>query len=172
MPFDQNVQQQLMQIAMQDPQTFQQISQNANMMASRNSWNGNQNGMGYQFNSPQNYGMTVNIRGRVIADPQEIRPNEISQDGVPSYFPTRDYTTIYAKAWNANGGIDTVKYVLEQPVVEPQGPSEFDLMMERIDRLEQSLSQQMYQRRQNNYQNNNNNRNRKGNEEVTSNDES
>ena len=172
MPFDQNVQQQLMMLAMQDPQTFQQISQSAsNMMTSRNDWGG-QNQV-QNWDRPvmtQNYGMAPVLHGRMINDPQEIRANEISQDGVPSFFPTNDWSTIYAKAWNSDGRIDTIRFVREQPVLEVQGPSEFDQVMERLDKLEQTLSQQLYQRRQNNnYQNN---RNRRGNEEVTPNDES
>lgn len=170
MPFDPNVQQQLQMLAMQDPQTFQQISENAtNMMNSRNSWGG-QNQV-QNWNRPvmtPNYGAT-GLNGRMINNPQEIRANEISQDGVPSYFPTSDYSAIYAKAWNADGRIDTIKYVREQPVLEAQGPSEFEQrVMERLDKIEQTINQS-YQRRQNNYQNN---RNHRGyNKEVTSNDE-
>lgn len=169
MPFDPTVQQQLLQLAIQDPQTFQQISQNASdMMNSRNAWGG-QNQV-QNWNRPvmtPNYG-GAGLHGRTITNPQEIRPNEISQDGIPSYFPTSDYSAIYAKAWNADGGIDTIKYVREQPVSEAQGPSEFDQVMARLDKLEQIINQS-YQRRQNYYQNN---RNYKGNKEVKPNDES
>lgn len=170
MGFDPNVQQQLQMLAMQDPQSFEQILQNANMMNIRNNWNG-QNRV-QNWNRPvmtQNYGQpTSGLHGRMIASPQEIRPNEISQDGVPSYFPTSDYSVIYAKAWNADGGIDTIKYVQEQPVLEAQGPSQFDQVMARLDRLEEIVTQSN-QRRQNYYQNN---RNYKGNKEVKANDES
>ena len=160
MAFDPTVQQQLMLLAMQDPQTFQQISQNATNIASAQNWN-------RPVMTP-NYGASAAIRGRMITDPKEIRPNEVAQDGIWSYFPTNDYSAIYAKAWNTNGGIDTVKYVLDKSELEPQGPSEFDQVMARLDKLEHAITQS-YQHRQNNYQNN---RNRRGNEGVNSNDES
>ena len=47
------------------------------------------------------------IPARIINDPKEIMPNEVPMDGSVSLFPTADYSCVYAKAWNANGMIDT-----------------------------------------------------------------
>lgn len=55
------------------------------------------------------------IPGRVVADINEVTPNEIPMDGRVSLFPKNDYSCIYAKAWNSDGTITTVKFVAEQP---------------------------------------------------------
>lgn len=68
------------------------------------------------YNQPQ----IKRVPARIINDPKEIMPNEVPMDGSVSLFPTADYSCVYAKAWNANGMIDTVKYVPEKPETQPE----------------------------------------------------
>ena len=49
------------------------------------------------------------IPGRVVTDINEVTPNEIPMDGRVSLFPKNDYSCIYAKAWNSDGTITTVR---------------------------------------------------------------
>lgn len=60
------------------------------------------------------------IPGRVVSDINEVTPNEVSMDGRVSLFPKNDYSCIYAKAWNSDGTITTVRFVPEQPVNQPK----------------------------------------------------
>lgn len=82
------------------------------------------------------------IPGRAISNPQEIRPNEVPMDGTAGLFPMSDYSCIYVKAWGADGNIQTVRYVPEQPVEKAaQGPSQFDQVMERLTTIENAIAQ-------------------------------
>ena len=64
-------------------------------------------------------------------------------DGSVSLFPQSDYSAIYAKTWTKDGTIATVKFVPEQPQMEPQkSPLEerLDRIDQRFDKLEKMLS--------------------------------
>ena len=60
------------------------------------------------------------LSGRTISTLQDIRPNEIAMDGSVSYFPASDGSCIYAKSWSSDGTIQTVKFVPERPIAQPQ----------------------------------------------------
>lgn len=57
----------------------------------------------------------IPIFGRMIGNVSEIVPNEVPMDGSVSFFPQSDYSCIYAKKWNTDGTIQTIKFV---PVVD------------------------------------------------------
>lgn len=69
-------------------------------------------------------------------------PNEVPMDGSVSLFPTADYSCVYAKAWNANGMIDTVKYVPEKPETQPpvQSQDVLTAILARLDNIERTLN--------------------------------
>lgn len=80
---------------------------------------------------------TIPISGRFVGSADEITPSEVPMDGTVRFFPTRDCSCIYAKAWTPNGTIDTVKYI---PVVntysnDSQPGSNGDLSAEILSRL-------------------------------------
>ena len=54
------------------------------------------------------------ISSRLIKSLDEITPQEVPMDGSVSLFPMEDYSCVYAKAWNRDGTIRTVKYVPEK----------------------------------------------------------
>lgn len=96
--------------------------------------------MASQYN---NFGLP----GRVIANANDIRPGDVPMDGSVSLFPTSDYTSIYAKAWGADGTIQTIRYIPE-PSNQPEvidvpvtsEPSELSKVMDRLDAIEQLLT--------------------------------
>ncbi len=73
---------------------------------------------------PNNYQRPPQISGRMIGNISEVVPNEVPMDGSVSFFPQSDYSCIYAKKWNTDGTIQTVKFV---PVVENDKPQETSL---------------------------------------------
>ena len=82
------------------------------------------------------------VPARIINDPKEIMPNEVPMDGSVSLFPTADYSCVYAKAWNANGMIDTVKYVPEKPETQHtvQSQDVLTAILARLDNIERTLN--------------------------------
>ena len=62
-----------------------------------------------QMNQPQP--VRIPIAGRMVGNVSEIVPNEVPMDGSVSFFPQSDYSCIYAKKWNTDGTIQTVKFV-------------------------------------------------------------
>ena len=86
------------------------------------------------------------INGRVIGNVNEVTPNEVPMDGNISLFPMNDYSCIYAKMWNTDGTIQTVKFI---PVVDnvqaaPQAKQltdeHYNNIVERLDKIEQMLA--------------------------------
>lgn len=118
---------------------------------------------------PMSYAPT--LPGRIIQSPDEIKVNEVPMDGSVGIFPTQNYSEIYAKAWNQQGTIDTIKYIPEQvavaevqriqqqmqnqqaalPEPPPASPTPVPVMpdlssfkqdiLDRLDRLEKMLTQ-------------------------------
>ena len=90
------------------------------------------------YNNYQNYNYS-NLSGRFVNNPNDIRPNEISMDGNVSLFPMSDGSCIYAKSWNTDGSIQTMRFIPEAP--QTAVPSEFSQLMNKLDGIEQMLSQ-------------------------------
>lgn len=79
------------------------------------------------------------MNGKVVASPEDIRPNDIPMDGSVSFFPLKDGTTIYAKQWTGNGTIATAVYKLDVPPQEPKQPTAEEQILTRLERIEQML---------------------------------
>lgn len=78
------------------------------------------------------------IPGRMINSIEEVMPNEVPMDGNISLFVKNDYSSIYAKAWNSDGTITTVRFVREDNSERKDEP--FAKIMERLDNIEKSLN--------------------------------
>ena len=83
------------------------------------------------------------LKGRMINREEEITAGEIPMDNTLSLFPLNDYSCIYAKQWQPNGTITTVKYVPEvvKPESQPQQTVDNEII-ERLDTIESMLRQQ------------------------------
>ena len=86
----------------------------------------------YQPYTPQTPTITPTITqpsltGHLVASPDEIKPNDIPMNGQAAYFPSQDGKVIYAKAWNTDGSIATVRYVAESAEETPAQPTLFDI---------------------------------------------
>lgn len=79
------------------------------------------------------------ISGRVVNNIAEVTASEVPMDGSVSLFPSTDYSVIYAKAWNSEGKINTVKYVPEKVEEKTPEPSIVDAINKRFDNLEKLL---------------------------------
>lgn len=55
------------------------------------------------------------IPGRIVNTPDEIRPNEVPNDGSIAVFPLNDGSAVYLKYFTGEGRINTVKFTLETP---------------------------------------------------------
>nr|DAE20916.1 MAG TPA: hypothetical protein [Siphoviridae sp. ctgBD49] len=85
----------------------------------------------------------VGVPGRIVHNPAEIRPNEVPMDGRKSYFPTDDEQYIFAKQWNSDGTIRTVKYekCKDEPVVTQETtPDANSMILDRLDKIEKLLT--------------------------------
>lgn len=60
------------------------------------------------------------IRGRIVTGPEEINPVETPMDGLPSVFPTNDGSYIFMKWWDAQGNLQTRRYILDRPQQQVQ----------------------------------------------------
>lgn len=76
------------------------------------------------------------IPGRIVGCLEEITANDVPMDGSVSLFPTSDYSCIYAKAWRADGTINTVKFVAD---LSAQNSNMTDPIKDAIDRLDTRL---------------------------------
>lgn len=84
----------------------------------------------------------VGVPGRIVHNPAEIRPNEVPMDGRKSYFPTDDEEYIFAKQWNSDGTIKTVKYerCKEEPVIAQSASVDVNsAILDRLDKIEKLL---------------------------------
>lgn len=86
------------------------------------------------------------IPGRAINSIDEVKPNEVPMDGSISLFPIADYSAIFAKQWDTNGLIQTVKYVPEQPPksAETQQNDISSAILQRLDAIERKLDRKPY----------------------------
>lgn len=93
--------------------------------------------------TPQNYPVIV---GKMVSDLNDIRPNEVPNDGSISVFPQSDGTCIYVKYLSGDGRINTVKYVAETPEipnVNQNGTNDqLATISERLSSIEKMLSKQ------------------------------
>lgn len=113
------------------------MGNNHNSGTMNNTSGGIQQTPGYSgFNNFQRPSMPAMIPGRLVANADEITPQEVPMDGSVSLFPQNDYSCIYAKTWTKEGTIATLKFVPEQPQAATEQKSPLE---ERLDRIEQKL---------------------------------
>lgn len=96
------------------------------------------------YQQPYNYfNQRPSIPGKTITNPNEILPQDVPMDGSVGLFPVQDHSCIYAKAWNSNGTIATVKYVPEQTIAQPAPTPAISLetVSNKLDRIEKMLKQ-------------------------------
>ena len=98
-----------------------------------------------QMMQPQPQAVRVPILGRVVDSLEEVTPNDVPMDGSISFFPLRDNSCIYAKAWSVDGKINTfqfVPFIPEEIKTETaQEPNQFEtIILERLDKIEKMLS--------------------------------
>lgn len=93
--------------------------------------------------TPQNYPVIV---GKMVGNLNDIRPNEVPNDGSISVFPQSDGACIYVKYLSGDGRINTVKYVAETPEipnVNQNGTNDqLATINERLTSIEKILSKQ------------------------------
>lgn len=85
--------------------------------------------------SPVQVQPQAGITGHLVGSHEEIQPNDVPMNGSPAYFPAQDGSVIYAKQWNPNGSITTVRYVpaVDTPADDAQAPTLFDIMNQLSD---------------------------------------
>lgn len=91
------------------------------------------------------------IVGRQVNTLEEIRPNEVPNDGSYAVFPNGDLSCVYIKYFTSSGTIETLRFVPETPAVMavdavPQTDM-FAPLNERLDRIEKKLSKLSYYRK-------------------------
>ena len=97
---------------------------------------------------------SVGLKGRMVTREEDITAGEIPMDNTLSLFPLADYSCIYAKQWQPNGTIATVKYVPEVQVQETKevttsGEVDLDELYERLGNIEHMLRKQQRPRKSN-----------------------
>lgn len=88
-----------------------------------------------QFNPAIPFG---SIRGRFVNNVEDIAPSEVPMDKSLSLFPMSDYSCIYAKQWQPDGTITTIKYVPEMQNVSSDTDKSSDNVT--LDQLSQQLN--------------------------------
>lgn len=79
------------------------------------------------------------LSGKVVNSLEEITVQDVPQDGTASFFPTADYSCIFAKQWGNNGLINTVKYVPERVEESAPSPDLTAVILQRLDNIEKML---------------------------------
>ena len=111
------------------------------------------------FNNFQRPTMPAMIPGRLVANADEITPQEVPMDGSVSLFPQNDYSCIYAKTWIKEGTIATMKFVPEKPQNAEQQKSPLEMRLDSIDQRLEALDKKLNKPR--NFQKRNNPRPKK-----------
>lgn len=79
--------------------------------------------------------------GKVVSNENEILPNDVPMDGSTSFFPLSDGSMIFAKTWNSDGTIRTIRYSpIKESVEADKKPSEFEVIIQRLDKIETKLN--------------------------------
>lgn len=102
------------------------------------------------FNNFQRPAIPPTIPGRLVANADEITPQEVPMDGSVSLFPQNDYSCIYAKTWTKEGTIATMKFIPEQPQNAESQKSPLEMRLDSIDQRLEALDKKLNRPR--NYQ--------------------
>lgn len=95
------------------------------------------------------------LPGRVINNPNEIRPNEVPMDGTPSVFLLNDASGVLVKWWNTDGQLCTQIFIPQ--MTELAGGASVGMptdefqkeVFDRFDKIEKKLNQRPYQKNTN-----------------------
>lgn len=79
--------------------------------------------------------MVPQISGRVVNSLDDITVQEVPTDGTVALFPSADGSCVYSKRWTPDGNILTMRFVPEASEAQPQQPSPFDVINDRISEL-------------------------------------
>lgn len=105
------------------------------------------------FSTPQMISPSY-LPGRIINNPNEIRPNEVPMDGTPSVFLLNDASGVLVKWWTADGQLHTQVFTPQMPEMASVGmpTDEFQKeVFDRFDKIEKQLKHRPYQKNTNNY---------------------
>lgn len=105
--------------------------------------------------------------GRMINDISEVTPQEVPMNGAVSFFPTNDYTAVFAKCWSPDGTIQTFKFIPEQQTPPEPQEDPFKKLNDRLDKIEELIGNKFYNK---NVTRNNNKRNFNNQEESNNGD--
>lgn len=99
-----------------------------------------QYGAAPRFSPAPTYAYPVMV-GRVITELDDIRPNEVPNDGSVSVFPQQDRSCIYVKYLAGDGTIKTLRYVPEVVNSQdlPNSSNEFADVIRRLSNIERML---------------------------------
>lgn len=81
------------------------------------------------------------LTGRFIKSIEEVQPNDVPMNGSAAIFPADDLSVIYARAWNNDGTISTVRYM---PVINEDEPDQtqgitLQDLMDQLDNIQDLL---------------------------------
>lgn len=79
------------------------------------------------------------IQGRMINEERDITANEIPTDGSFAVFIQQDLKKIYTKAWGGDGVVHGDTYELVRPDGAAPQQDPIMLIMQRLDRIEETL---------------------------------
>lgn len=82
----------------------------------------------------------VMIPGRTINSPDEVKPNEIPNDGSFGVFPMADQSAIYLKGWGSEGLIKTLKYVQAVETEVAAQPQNMTDLSDEIAQIKEALT--------------------------------
>ena len=93
----------------------------------------------YQYQQYQGYSQQYapQLAGRAVQDVSQIGVGDVPTDGSTAWFPASDGSCVWARKWNGNGTIETVRYVPE-PMPEPV--DELAALRERVEAVEAALA--------------------------------
>lgn len=106
-------------------------------------WQNNQNlqqmqGMGIQNGYPQQFVQA--IPGRMIHDIQEVRPNEVPNNGTVAIFPKDDMSCVYVKYLSNVGKIETMTFVpMAQTAENLPENGELAEIRDKLDEFEREM---------------------------------
>lgn len=84
------------------------------------------------------------IIGKIVGGLDDIRPNEVPNDGSISVFPQSDGSCIYVKYLSGDGRINTVKFVAETPEIPNMNQNGSDNKLDSIIARLSSIEKMLY----------------------------
>lgn len=124
----------------------QPFSQMPQMDQNTYGYRGYGNNIGYgqpqsNMNAQNNYSSHRNmIPGRMINAETDVQFNEIPMDRTFATFITNDLKSVYLKTVGGDGKVYTNEYILKDLPDQENAQNPLDMILERLDRIEASLS--------------------------------